>query len=99
VSRLNELGFVDAFIHEEYIVKGNAVQYVMAYPNKWSIWADGDDGASVFLGESAARPDYNKISDVIEANGIAPLYSRQSGLGGNKKPLVGASITVFYEDE
>ena len=37
VNRLDELGFADVFSHQEYIVKGNACQYFLAWPYAWQV--------------------------------------------------------------
>ena len=52
-----------------------------------------DDGTSVRLGESVERPDYNKIAELLDANGVRPKYTRDLGQG---KPLTQDLITTMY---
>lgn len=93
VDRLDVLGFADVFAYEQYVVKGNNCQYFLSYPYAWQIYVDGDDGTSVRLGESVERPDYNKIAELLDANGVRPKYTRDLGQG---KPLTQDLITTMY---
>jgi hypothetical protein len=44
-----------------FVVRGSELKYLYAYPGKWAIYLTGDDGEAFCVGESAARPDYNKV--------------------------------------
>ena len=61
-----EIGFVDTFSLQSFVVRGSEVKYYKTYPFDWRIFVVGDEGEDIYLGESKARPDYNKIDALLE---------------------------------
>ena len=98
VKELADLGFASTFSLQEIVVKGTRVRYFLAYPYAWQIYAisDADDEPPIRLGEDSQRPDYNKVSAVLDANRISPKLLRDTG---KAKRLVAAEIKVLYEPE
>merc|ERR1719453_1099879 len=90
VERLDELGFQDTFSLQSLVIRGSEMFYFKSYPNDWRVFIVGDDDAAVYIGETKERPDYNKIDDVLEANGVAPKFQRDLNMSS---PLTQASIT------
>lgn len=93
VQRLAELGFQDTFSLQQYVIRGTEVKYYKSYPSDWQIFVTGDDDEPIFLGSSPERPDYNRIDEVLESNGVAAKYSRDLDL---QPKLTADSITKFY---
>lgn len=61
-----EIGFVDTFSLQSFVVRGSEVKYYKTYPFDWRIFVVGDEGEDIYLGESKSRPDYNKIDALLE---------------------------------
>lgn len=95
VSELDDLGFTSTFILEQYVIRGSELKYFLAYPYDWKIYITGDQGESIFLGESKTRPNYNKVDDLLQANKVAVKAARDL----NQAPkLTAESITVMYDE-
>lgn len=90
-----EIGFVDTFSLQSFVVRGSEVKYYKTYPFDWRIFVVGDEGEDIYLGESKSRPDYNKIDALLEENGVALKYVRDMG---SKAKLTKDSISIFYKD-
>lgn len=96
VERLDELGFVDTFNLQSNVIRGSEMFYYKTYPGDWRIYILGDDDEPIYLGESKDRPDYNKIDDLLETNGVAQKFQRELNMF---PPLTKSSITTLYSDE
>lgn len=76
-----ELGFQDAYLVQQFVVRGDDCQIILAYPYpNWVVYTTADDGRSVFLGEQPRRPTYQDIEALLEAKGVASKWARDAGL-------------------
>mmetsp|Transcript_57742 Transcript_57742/g.130838 ORF Transcript_57742/g.130838 Transcript_57742/m.130838 type:complete len:113 (+) Transcript_57742:61-399(+) len=91
-----ELGFETTFCLEQFVIRGTELKYYRSFPSAWHVFLTGDAGESIYLGCSGdKRPDYNKVENLLGANGVAVKYLRDLG---KAEELTEASISVLYED-
>ena len=95
VQSLDKLGFQTTFALESYVIRGSELRYLLTYGNDWRIYITDDDGEPLFLGESASRPDYNRIDALLEKNLVGQKVLRDLGTGAK---LTSESIKVLYSD-
>eukprot|EP00281_Chroomonas_sp_CCMP1168_P029838 CAMPEP_0206236518 /NCGR_PEP_ID=MMETSP0047_2-20121206/13761_1 /ASSEMBLY_ACC=CAM_ASM_000192 /TAXON_ID=195065 /ORGANISM="Chroomonas mesostigmatica_cf, Strain CCMP1168" /LENGTH=324 /DNA_ID=CAMNT_0053660865 /DNA_START=139 /DNA_END=1113 /DNA_ORIENTATION=- len=81
-KQISGMGFEDAYLLQQYVVRGDDCQIVKAYPFKeWYAYTEDDSGKVICLGRQAERPTYQDISKMFEDKGVAMRWAREAGIG------------------
>jgi len=86
-KEVEELGFKDVYLLQEYTVNGDACRILKSYPNpNWQAYIIQDESEPFLLGEQPGRPTYQEVAKMLEEKGITAKWARDMGIGssGNK---------------